>query len=315
MSLSYRDKENILKSFPNVELSYERNTHKKVYCSNIYLTIPKGEKFFAWFTNYRHNSVCFFMNINRYKKSIQNITIYNTSFDYNLTSGKGTVFYGTIFYANKTRFFNVEEILYYKGKNLAEKNQAKRLDITYDIFNNYINQKGYTKNDIIFGLPIINRDRKNIDKFIDMLPYDLYCIQHRMLFRKSPFLNEKVFIKRNVEQIFCVKANIQTDIYDLFCMQNGTLKYHNIACINDYKTSVLMNSLFRNIKENIDLDKLEESDDEEEFENVSDDKYVDLTKSIHMKFSYSHKFKLWKPICVENDSTVSNIKDIICVEK
>ena len=119
MPLSYRDKENILKSFPNVELSYERNTHKKVYCSNIYLTIPKGEKFFAWFTNYRHNSVCFFMNINRYKKSIQNITIYNTSFDYNLTSGKGTVFYGTIFYANNTRFFNVEDIFYYKGKNLA----------------------------------------------------------------------------------------------------------------------------------------------------------------------------------------------------
>ena len=44
-----------------------------------------------------------------------------------------------------------------------------------------------------------------------------------------------------------------------------------------------MNSLFRNIKENIDLDKLEESDDEDEFENISDDKYVDLNKSFKMK--------------------------------
>ena len=37
-----------------------------------------------------------------------------------------------------------------------------------------------------------------------------------------------------------------------------------------------MNELFRNIKENSNLDLLEESDDEEEFENVNPDKYVYL---------------------------------------
>ena len=35
-----------------------------------------------------------------------------------------------------------------------------------------------------------------------------------------------------------------------------------------------MNTLFRNIKENQNLDALEESDDEEEFENISLDKFV-----------------------------------------
>ena len=35
-----------------------------------------------------------------------------------------------------------------------------------------------------------------------------------------------------------------------------------------------MNNIFRNIKENTNLDALEESDDEEEFENISLDKYV-----------------------------------------
>ena len=39
-----------------------------------------------------------------------------------------------------------------------------------------------------------------------------------------------------------------------------------------------MNNIFRNIKENDDLDKLEESDDEEEFEDISIDKYVFLNK-------------------------------------
>ena len=40
-----------------------------------------------------------------------------------------------------------------------------------------------------------------------------------------------------------------------------------------------MNSIFRNIKENRNLDLLEESDDEDEFENINLDKYL-LNKKI-----------------------------------
>ena len=47
-----------------------------------------------------------------------------------------------------------------------------------------------------------------------------------------------------------------------------------------------MNKLFRNIKENANLDTLEESDDEEEFENTSEDKYVDLEKAIKFQCVY-----------------------------
>ena len=36
----------ILEDFPNFELSYEKKLHKKVQ-SDIYLTIPKGKKYFA----------------------------------------------------------------------------------------------------------------------------------------------------------------------------------------------------------------------------------------------------------------------------
>ena len=58
----------------------------------------------------------------------------------------------------------------------------------------------------------------------------------------------------------------------------------------------MMNSLFRNIKENKSLDALEESDDEDEFENVNIDKFVDLSKKIKMKCVYNYKFKKWTPI-------------------
>ena len=56
-----------------------------------------------------------------------------------------------------------------------------------------------------------------------------------------------------------------------------------------------MNSLFRKIKENKNLDLLEESDSEDEFENTSLEKYVDLNKSYIIECIYNKKLKKWIP--------------------
>ena len=56
-----------------------------------------------------------------------------------------------------------------------------------------------------------------------------------------------------------------------------------------------MNKLFRIIKENDNLDALEESDDEEEFENEQLDKFVKLDKSEKIVCQYNYKFKRWVP--------------------
>jgi hypothetical protein len=96
--------------------------------------------------------------------------------------------------------------------------------------------------------------------------------------------------------IFKVKADIQNDIYHLYCIENNKEVFYNTAYIPDYKTSVMMNKLFRNIKENENLDLLEESDDEEEFQNENTDKFVDLDKSLFMICKFNHKFKKWYPV-------------------
>ena len=62
-----------------------------------------------------------------------------------------------------------------------------------------------------------------------------------------------------------------------------------------------MNNLFRKIKENSNIDYIEESEDEEEFENIQDDKYVDLNKRVLMECVFSRKFKKWIPIEVKPD--------------
>ena len=106
-------------------------------------------------------------------------------------------------------------------------------------------------------------------------------------------------------KIFIVSADIQNDIYNLvdpndLSNYDYTISNKLIASIPDYKTSVFMNALFRNIKENRSLDALEESDDEDEFENTNIDKFVDLTKKIKMKCIFNYKFKKWTPIeCVK----------------
>jgi len=105
--------------------------------------------------------------------------------------------------------------------------------------------------------------------------------------------------RNNRCKIFMIRADIQNDVYhlsELDSSSNDSNGNENIASIPDYKTSVMMNYLFRNIKENKSLDALEESDDDDEFENINLDKFVDLSKKIKMKCVYNYKFKKWTPI-------------------
>lgn len=92
---------------------------------------------------------------------------------------------------------------------------------------------------------------------------------------------------------FILYADIYPDIYHIYTEEHIHV---GVAHVPDYKTSVFLNSIFRSIKENANLDLLEESDDEDEFENTSPSKYVDLNKSAKMKCVYDEKFMKWMPI-------------------
>ena len=108
-----------------------------------------------------------------------------------------------------------------------------------------------------------------------------------------------------------VKPRIQNDVYDLSYYNNvGNLEFFDIAYIPDYKTSVMMNNIFRTIKENINLDALEESDDEDEFENMNDDKFVNLNKCVKMECVYSKKFYKYVPIKILENGKICNKRDL-----
>ena len=310
MKFDFRCQREVLRNFPNIELSYEKKLHKKVQ-TDLYITIPKGKKYFAWFKKFNGKNMCFLLEVNRKLNKIEKITYNICSFDNILCSGIGTIIYGTIFNINNISCFNIENIYYFKGNNITRYNQYNKLREIKSFMKNYIKQHIYHKKSIVFGTPVYSTNYYELKKIIETLPYDLYAIQYRLLYKNKPFLNESVLRTKKIEKIFMVKATLLNDIYDLYYNDKHEVKRYNIACIPDYKTSVMMNSLFRNIKENINLDYLEESDDEEEFENISEDKFVDLNKTFNMKCVYLQKFGLWKPIeIVKSQDNICNKREI-----
>ena len=167
-----------------------------------------------------------------------------------------------------------------------------------------------------FGLPLLSYDLDTILQQIKNLPYSISCIKYR--FFDSPNI-KKIMVTNTSKhttntskhttntikhttntskqtKVFKIKADIEPDIYNLITTKDGIEEYNNFALIPDYKTSVMMNSLFRNIKENDNLDALEESDDEDDFQDIRNDKFVHLDRELNMLCEYNHKFKKWVPI-------------------
>jgi hypothetical protein len=292
----------ILQDFPKFELSYEIITHKKVLGTTILLAIPEGKKCFAWFTSYKNDNVCFILEINE-NKNIVDIQIAITSFSNKIVLG--TIFYGTFFNNKNTTYFCIEDLYYYSGKSCYNYSYLSKLERLKDIFKNEMSQP-QTDLCTIFGIPLILDDLQLMLKEIKLLPYNVSDIKFRffdnenskkilvMKYFKSGSHKKDINLKK--EAIFKITADIEPDIYNLFIYNNGIEEYYDIAFVPDYKTSVMMNHFFRKIKENDNLDAIEESDDDEDFQDSREDKYVYLDRSFNMTCEYNNKFKRWVPI-------------------
>jgi len=330
----------ILSDFPKFELSYETMTHKKVFNHNVILAIPDGKKCLAWFTSYNAENVCFIMETSENSR-IDNIYIAKTGFNDHLVLGEsGTIFYGTVFKPfNSSQCFCIEDLYYYKGVNYSGRTFLSRLQLLKTILKNELSQNALINSYMVFGLPLMNTDLLTLLKEIDLLPYKIKYLKYRWFETKKIMCAEyykprsetrdpsvkqydpsvkqydpsvKQYdpsvklrdqsVKQLSTAVFKVTADIQSDIYNLFSNKEGNEEFYDYAFIPDYETSVLMNKLFRNIKENANLDALEESDDEDEFENDRSDKYVYLERSFKINCKFNYKFKKWMPISIANDN-------------
>jgi hypothetical protein len=334
------DKQMILSDFPNIKLSYENITHKKVYNSDMILVIPDGKKCFAWFTYINDKPTCLIMELAG-DKNIVDIKHVNACFSNELSYG--TIFYGTLFNHLGNRFFTIEDIFSYKDELIERRDWIYKMEKIKLCLKNELKQCAYNNSFVTFGLPIICRTNDELENKLKNIKYKINSIQYRLYNRTNNYLfitydtyinqkeiavvnkyvqpqveqeksDEKPFVKQQVkskalgkpfgEVVFLIKPDVQNDIYYLYCLdQNLKEEQHSIAHVPDYNTSVMMNKLFRIIKENNNLDALEESDDEEEFENEDISKFVHLDKSHKMICQFNHKFKKWTPVKLANENS------------
>jgi hypothetical protein len=276
---------------PKIELSNETIIHKKVY-SNYVLLTPVGVPCLIWI----NSSGAFLIQYNN-KNNIEKKNI-----SYNSSLSSNTIFYGIHFLFENISFFAIEDILYYKGKNITYHSFSQKLNLINNILVKEIQQQPTNNpNDIILGLPIMtSHDKINI-KMIEKLPYKIKYVQFRNLQKNNGNqrfqlpLQKFINLHNNViEKVFTIQADIQTDIYHLYIDD----KYIDVAFIPDYKTSVFMNKIFRNIKENDNLDLLEESDDED------DDPIVYLDRKCKIICKYNKKFNKWAPISLVDNNNI-----------
>ena len=290
--------------FPNIKLSYDKINHN-IVCGDLYMLIPFGIKVFAWFTYFNKNNVCFIIEKNG---NNVNIRIQQVSFCDDLCNGKyGTILYGSFIKNSQTdiRYFYIEDVFYYKGSEISSRDKIRKISCIRDIFNN-LNQNIYTQNQVGFCAPTITTSKESAIEYYFKSEFSVYCIVsvHLNSYNtKCCFENLKNLKPSRIEtKVFIVKPDIKNDIYKLYTVDpNGIFNFDSYALITSYELSKTMNTIFRRIKENDNLDSLEESDDEDEFENISESKYIQpITDNIFMHCNYSKRFNKWIPDRIMN---------------
>ena len=274
-----------------------------------YILYPKGRRGYLWFTYYKKEMLCLLIFINNKKLDDASNEFYKYEINYDNTLCYNNVLLsGTYFYKyynnNKPlclqHYYVIDNVLSYNYYNaiMSANNSyfSLKLNLCKKVVQNVINAA------FNINLGIILNNYESIFKIIYKLNYEIYCVA---CYSANKYLGNFILniqlsktINKNDYKYgynFKVTASITPDIYNLYILENNKEIFYEYALIDSYKTSVFMNDLFRKIKENKNLDLLEESDSEEEFENIDLAKYVNLQKTYIIECFYNKKFKKWVP--------------------
>ena len=263
----------------------------------------------------------------------ESIRIIPCCFHPSIAYGIGTLICGTVhtIVLSNRNYFTIETIYSYKGEVIIRESWKNKFNYIHEFLSIMINipilSSSINTQFLIIGLPLMANTLKQLFHAIrqNAVTYPIKYVQFihidnahhqkniynnkvnsfkliqketydNSLSSSSHINNRSHDYKKNVsEQIFIVKPTEINDIYILYDINktNQRIKI-GTACIKTYETSVLMNSLFRTIKENENLDALEESDDEDEI-NLNNN-FVHLDREYKMVCEYNQRFNKWCPI-------------------
>jgi hypothetical protein len=308
---SFNDFKFISNRFP---LNNLMNTNSNFNITNLandldyYILYPKGRRGYLWFTYYKKEMLCLLIFINNKKLDDISNEFYKYEINYdNTLCYNNVLLIGTYFYKynnNKPlclqHYYVIDNVLNYNYYNAIMNAHNSYFSLKLNLCKKVVEHISNATFNINLGIILNNYD--SIFKIIYKLNYDIYCVS---CYSNNKYLGNFILniqlsktINKNETNYgynFKVTATLTPDIYNLYILENNKEIFYEYALIDSYKTSVFMNDLFRKIKENKNLDLLEESDDEEEFENIDLEKYVNLQKTYIIECFYNKKFKKWVP--------------------
>jgi hypothetical protein len=309
--LAFNDFKTISNRFPLNNINIANSNFNITNLSNTldyYILYPKGRRGYLWFTYYKKEMLCLLIFINGKKFDDISNEFYKYEINYdNTLCYNNVLLIGTYFYKynnnNKSlqHYYVIDSVLNYNYYNaIIRANDNNCFNSKLNLCKKVVQAISNSTFNINLGIILDNYD--SIFKIIYKLNYDIYCVG---CYSNNKYLGNFILniqlsktINKNETNYgynFKVTATLTPDIYNLYILENNKEIFYEYALIDSYKTSVFMNDLFRKIKENKNLDLLEESDDEEEFENIDLEKYVDLGKTYIIECFYNRKFKKWVP--------------------
>ena len=234
-------------------------------------SIPYGKKYYLSFSYESGNHVAILQDKKKtfhskismcYSKSLLGMTL------------QGTII--------NNKYFIIQDICYYKYKPFKQNNKQK-LIILNNLFNHY---KELVFNRLIIKMPMIDTNLEKLITRLDHLNINNYGVAFCMW---SHNMYKILKYERLNTKVFKIRAGIKSDQYYQINNNNERL------LIPSYKISKWMNTLFRRIKENENLDYIQESDDEDDFENNNEDKWLQKDVELDILCYLNNKFMMWVP--------------------
>ena len=276
--------------------------------SDMYQIVPKGIQCLLWYTYCKGMNVCYLLYLSQKNKSINKIEKVITSFNSELCYGQGTLLSGVLLHYNNIQVFTILDIHVFKGWSISEKTFIDKFKFITCLLTNHTRANCYVASQLIVASAIVLPSYEEALMVSECLPYHVYCIT--LMDGKDTKVKGKYIYNKTYSVRFRIKPDIHCDIYYLHT--NASEDIYSIALIPDYKTSVMMNGLFRNVNENNNLDLIEESDEENDENTIP----ILLNTSIVMECMYDRKFKRWKPLRkYKGTLPLTHIQDIQRIEK
>lgn len=318
------------------------------------VAIPYGKRCCLWYTHYEKKDVCCIVEYNRSKQLQDNIHFLDIDFPKEFALGTiltGYLLDDEEVYG-KNKYFIADDIFMLKGYEFGNPFPLP-FDQKMKAFTDFFKELTintcfpYSIHSIVLW-NIVSEHKLSIpSEYIDHIGYNIKFIQMRCTNKILPHVNHtyKDITNINCDELQDVvtptsiwskmttplpfwNLNLQSYIYkkpcifwikpdiayDVYFLEAKTHVLYQCALIPDQQTSKMMNSIFRKIPENDSLDKIEESDDEEDFENISENKYLKTQQPLLMECRFHYKFRKWIPVRSVDytfEKYIPNITDLV----